>query len=137
MINYAIVCLRGQSLVLNGRFDAVTTGWSASGSPTTFEIVAGRVHVVATDGTKGFAHGTQLALVLGRKYIIAFDYEVISGSVNVTKVGMTAINGLTGSGTIRQYFTESDGAARTLNILSASAGDNEWYMDNFRVSRAF
>lgn len=133
----AIVGLRGQNLVTNGRFDSVTTGWSASGSPTTFEVSGTRSHVVATGGTKGFAHGTQLTLMLGKRYLITFDYEVVSGSFNVTKTGMTAISALTGSGTIRQMFTESDGAARTLNILSNDAGGNEFYVDNFRIQRAF
>jgi hypothetical protein len=137
MVAYALVGMRGQNLLVNGRFESVTTGWSASGSPTTFEVSNGRARVVATGGTKGFSHGTQLSLMLGKKYRISFDYEVISGSFNVTKTGMTAISALTGLGSYVGYFMESDGAARTFNILTNDAGSNEFYIDNIKLQRAF
>lgn len=137
MTVHALVGSRGQNLLGNGRFESVTTGWSASGSPTTFEVSGGRARVVATGGTKGFAHGTQLTLMLGKKYRISFDYEVVSGSFNVTKTGMPAISALTGSGSYVGYFMESDGAARTFNVLSNDAGSNEFYVDNFKLQRAF
>lgn len=121
----------GVNLITNGTFPTVTTGWSAVSTPTTFEVSSGRVHIVADSNGDGM--GQVHTLIAGAPYRLMFDYEVVSGGLNVTKVGMTSIAGLTGSGTQTHLFTESDGTAR--NLLFQLNGAGEVYLDNIILQR--
>jgi hypothetical protein len=122
----------GANVLSNGTFDSATTGWSAVVSPTTFEATGGRAHIVSDSNGDGMAQA--VTLVLGARYRLMFDYQVVSGALNVTKVGMTSIAGLTGSGSHSLVFTESDGTAR--NLLFQSGGvSGEFYVDNIKLQR--
>lgn len=126
---------RCQNSLVNSAFDTSTTFWSAISAPTTFTIVNTRVRVAHTGSGSGFAQAQ--ALILSEWYLLTFDYEVVSGGLNVTKVGMTSISALTGSGTYKLLFKESDGTNRNLLFQTSSAGANDWYLDNIRLTRVF
>jgi hypothetical protein len=126
----------GASVLTNGTFDSAITGWSAVSTPTTFEwsntgTTPGRARIVADSNGDGMAQA--VTLLLNARYRLMFDYEVLSGGLNVTKVGMTAISSLQGSGTYTHIFTESDGTTR--NLLFQLNGAGQVYLDNIRLQR--
>jgi hypothetical protein len=123
----------GANVLANGTFDTVITGWSAAGTPinSTPSVVSGRAFVDSDSNGDGM--GQVVTLVLNARYRLQFDYEVVSGGLNVSKVGMTSVAGLTGSGTHVLIFTETDGTARNLLFQCNAAG--QFYADNIRLQR--
>lgn len=116
----------------NGQFDVDLVPWSAITSPTTFVRSSdGRCRIVGDGANDGF--GVAVALVLNASYRLRFDYQVVSGALNVLKTGMTSIVGLTGTGTYVHDFTEGDGASRTLRWVTEAAG--EFFIDNITLVR--
>jgi hypothetical protein len=123
----------GASVLTNGTFDSAITGWTATGTPTTFEWSAGRAHIIGDAGSEGMIQTVTLAL--NARYRLTFDYEVISGQLRLAKTGMVAVTGLTG--TVNGYtydFIETDGTARTLNVIT-TGGAGEFYIDNISLRR--
>jgi hypothetical protein len=123
----------GANVLTNGTFDSAITGWSAVSTPTTFEWSAGRARIVADSNGDGMAQA--VTLVLNARYRLMFDYEVLSGGLNVTKVGMTAISSLQGSGTYTHLFTETDGLPGGRNLLFQLNGAGQVFLDNIRLQR--
>jgi Ca2+-binding RTX toxin-like protein len=135
MIAHALIGMRSQNVLANGNFANGITSWSAVSTPTTFEHVAsGRAHVIADSNGDGMAQA--VALTLGRKYRLSFDPQVESGTMSVTKVGMTTISGIvSGLGAQVLHFIESDGTSR--NTLFQLGGAGEFYIDNIKLQRVF
>ena len=121
----------GSSLLSNPNFDSGLTGWSTVTSPTTIEVADGRAHIVGDSANDGI--GQNVTLTLNAQYELRFNYEVISGALNVLKTGMTSILSLTGSGTYVHHFTESDGTNRTLRWVTGAAG--EFFIDNLSLRK--
>ncbi len=135
MSAHALIGMRGQRLLLNGRFETnATTSWSAVSTPATFEATGDRAHVVGDSAGDGM--GQAVALVLGKKYRLSLDYQVVSGVMNFGKTGMPSVANLSGNGTYVLHFVESDGASRTFAIQVQGAS-GEWYADNIKLQRAF
>jgi hypothetical protein len=122
----------GRNEITNGTFDSAITGWTATGTPTTFEWSAGRAHIIGDAGSEGMIQTVTLAL--NARYRLTFDYEVISGQLRLAKTGMVAVTGITGSGSYIHDFIETDGTARTLNVIT-TGGAGEFYIDNISLRR--
>lgn len=134
MMHLALIGLRSTNQLSNSRFDNALTGWSTITTPTTLEQTAqGQAHIIADSNGDGM--GQAVSLVAGRKYELSFNYDVVSGGLNVSKVGMTSIASLTGAGRHRLIFTESDGTSR--NTLFQLNGAGEVYLDNIRMVKTF
>ena len=133
MLARALVGGRGQDPLSNGRFLTALSPWGSTGTPTTIEWATGRAHIVGDSANDGIA--LAVALRLGVAYRLSFDYQVVSGAVNVLKTGMTSITNLSGSGSYVLDFVETDGTSRSLRWVTAAAG--EFYLDSVRLFHPF
>lgn len=119
------------NLVANGTFLTDLTGWSTITSPTTLEVSSGRAHVVGDSANDGL--GQAVTCTLNQIWELRFEYQVVSGALNVLKTGMTSLTALTGAGLKVHRFTESDGTARTLRWVTEAAG--EFFVDNITLRK--
>ena len=121
----------GAELVINGDFSDGTNNWNDfSGSPTTKEIVSGRMHVVCNGSGVGIIQNPNIAATIGLRYVYEFDYEVISGTLSV--INSSASNysqALTGTGNIEVEYVA--GATPQSPIFRQSGAINcEFFINN-------
>lgn len=122
----------GSDLISNGEFGTNLTGWSTTGSPAISPAWnAGRAHIIADAHGQGILQGE--AGTLGSTYWVSFDYEVVSGTLQVIMDTSTNFDETyTGSGSVATIF-EADGAAGIGPIFRSSGGAAEFYIDNVRL----
>jgi len=126
-------------LIVNGKFDTDTSGWTSSNS--TLSIDAGRLKVTNTTTGNGFAYQSQ-TFIIGKKYIIEFQqqYGNIQGAVRVgtTNIGGEIFNEYSAdtTGTATNGKIEFIATATTLYITlvtsAGSIGDYRFF-DNIAV----
>lgn len=120
------------NLLTNGTFDTAVTGWSAVSTPATFESSSGRAHIVGNSAGDGMSQSVTCSI--GNLWELRFEYQVVTGTLNVTKTGMTSLTALTGAGLKVHRFTESDGTSQLLSFVIPDAA-GEFYVDNITLRK--
>lgn len=125
----------GSNLVNNGDFASGLTGWTTVGTPTTIEVVGGRLHVI-TDATSEGALSDQIITQDGEWYELLFDAEVVSGQLGgifSNSFGIGYLDPLTGNRSY-QALGQVSAEARTA-FFTSSAASSEFYVDNVIVRK--
>ena len=127
----AYTAFPGAELVTNGDFAGGITSWIDYNTPTTKEVVAGRMHIVGDAAADGFQQ--VVTTTTGLRFSWTFDYEVISGAMAANIGGMVNSGALTGSGTLSGEWI---GQAPAYLRFQTSGGAGEFYIDNISVTEA-
>jgi hypothetical protein len=110
-------------LVTNGTFDNDTTSWSLTNpSGSTVESSSGRLRIV-TDGVG--AGASQILFTIGKRYLISFNYEAVSGSLKLDSIISTL--------SATQIYSTIWTATQTNLTFYRFSGAAEGYIDNVKV----
>lgn len=127
----------GPNLITNATFDSNVTGWLATGGVEwVIEWSSGRLRALPSGaGFRAFRSNGLGALVVGRRYNVSFNLQVLSGSVGIgfnSAIGWTAINRGVGNHAISISFIAT-ATTNTTFSLSTSVPGTEVFLDNVYI----
>ena len=127
----------GSELVVNGDFSDGINNWvDQGGSPSTTEIVSGRMHVVCGGASVGIKNDPAINVGAGTRVRYKFDYEVISGTMNAINNSVSNYSEtFTGTGSVAVEYTA--GTSNNIPIFRQAGATNcEFFVDNVSITLA-
>lgn len=137
----SVQATEGPELVVNGNFGTSVTGWTASGSPTTFDSYLGRARYVTSEtGVKGF-YGDE-TVEPGKSVRLTVDLEAVETPTFVQVYDAAGFTSSFGSksisagntGTLTFDIVPSGATVRVYTYTNAG-GTRTFYVDNISCKR--
>ena len=102
-------------LITNGTFDNGTVGWTGGNGATIIED-GGKIKITSTTGGNGYAY-QQINTIVGRKYIMTFDFFAVDASSALAWIG-TSVGG---GQTLQEVFSGAVDSSRVLEFTATSS----------------